>query len=536
MLSAVFFFLYFKCLKDFHLEMTVEKLFCLILLLSLITLSHVFTLVVAWSLLFSSLFIKIINKGSKKEILRKYLFILITPFSICLYYVWNVVNLKIIFSQLGAIVRPYLFQRPLLSNFLWDILGFYFLWDSHNTLFENIYENIYPCLFCLIDILSICGIIYYFFFFKERKKSSFTSVLIIFSLFMVSFHALSFLPPSMKIFFFKPEYLTVRYIIFLLFVLMYFACLFLECDYIKKNKNIRLVICIILILFCFSETCKRVISSDANMGMFEKISESENLEKLWIWIWENNKIEHSRVVYQNTNYSGNPEKNPFFISHIMALSSVETGVNQIVAPNCCNNESNFLKNITTDQNRLFGVKIEKISDSEVVDYMKTFNAEFIVSCEPALQKKLQSSGYFTHAASFPPFSIFRVRGVECSEMFEFSEPVSLFNFNEERDDRIVMDFENISEENTLQIKISYHPYWRAYINGNEVLINKNKNGLMEIDIFESGRMKLELEYSSFNYFTVFISGLSIIVLICSWIYFLRKKSGKDAFEVENNIN
>lgn len=79
--------------------------------------------------------------------------------------------------------------------------------------------------------------------------------------------------------------------------------------------------------------------------------------------------------------------NPLYYSRIMTLSAMKTGVCQLL---CSSVGENWLdiKKFSMDNHSIFGKPVKEISDIELYNYMRLFNAHYIVSCEEQLREKL----------------------------------------------------------------------------------------------------------------------------------------------------
>lgn len=132
-----------------------------------------------------------------------------------------------------------------------------------------------------------------------------------------------------------------------------------------------------------------------------------------------------------------------------------------------------------------------------------------------------------------PFDIFEMADKDKNKVFEFSSDTR-YNISVWKNNCIVMNIENYSPDNLLLLKISWHPYWRAYIDDKEISVIMNKFGLMEIDLaLKKGNIRLEVRYNSFNTFTVTVSLISLFFALGLLGYFYSKELRREVAPVLN---
>jgi hypothetical protein len=510
---------FFRLIEIFHNDMSMYNLLKASLLLSLIMPAHIFSLIASFIFLFSSFFIKLLSGGKKKEILVKYALLSIIPFLINIYYFYSLITNKIVFSAFDMIGKPP--QHPTYSSsaLIWEILNCSFIWNSNVTFSVNIYNNIVFFLFFLIDLLAFAGLVYYFKYERKKDSTSFGLVMIVFSLIIMFIHSICYLPEKFQILFLTQEYLTARLMVFFLLVVLYFAAKFFNNI---KTGHLRKVFYILLIILTCFEFSKRVSVAERTLSLFDKIPVSEQVKDLWTWLGENIDRNEGRIVYQDTYFTGSPDM-PFFFSHIMILSAVNTGLPQLVCTHSIESPCANSRQLFMEKNCIFGLPVNKLSDMQIYKLMKLFNGHYIVSCEDNLRNKLSISNLFLLKSSFPPFTVFEVKNKNSITLFEFNHIGTKYDILSWKDNHMVLNIENPAENNTMLLKITWHPYWKAFINNKEAAVSRNQIGFMEINLPEKGNLKVELKYNSFNIVTFFIGLAALLCSTGGFIYFYCRR-------------
>jgi hypothetical protein len=277
----------------------------------------------------------------------------------------------------------------------------------------------------------------------------------------------------------------------------------------------------LIILTCF-EFSKRVSVAERTLSLFDKIPVSEQVKDLWTWLGENIDRNEGRIVYQDTYFTGSPDM-PFFFSHIMILSAVNTGLPQLVCTHSIESPCANSRQLFMEKNCIFGLPVNKLSDMQIYKLMKLFNGHYIVSCEDNLRNKLSISNLFLLKSSFPPFTVFEVKNKNSITLFEFNHIGTKYDILSWKDNHMVLNIENPAENNTMLLKITWHPYWKAFINNKEAAVSRNQIGFMEINLPEKGNLKVELKYNSFNIVTFFIGLAALLCSTGGFIYFYCRR-------------
>ena len=163
----------------------------------------------------------------------------------------------------------------------------------------------------------------------------------------------------------------------------------------------------------------------------------------------------------------------------------------------------------TDSRAIFGRSLSSITDVEISGWMKVLNSRFIVSSEPVLEERLQRSELFSRQRSFGTFSVFKLKDYE-PEWIVFRAKDTQSDWMRFEDQLLVLNIENQSPGNKANLKIAYHPYWRADIDEEPVSIEPDNYGMMDVLLKEKGPLRLRLYYNSKNKAALFISFLSLV--------------------------
>lgn len=251
--------------------------------------------------------------------------------------------------------------------------------------------------------------------------------------------------------------------------------------------------------------------ADAASVTLDKSANMSYVRDVWSWINDNIKGESSRITYQST--LGNVDDPVLKRSDVFALSGIFTKVPQIGVFRSASPfpQEFFMRN---DHGSIFGRETGSVGAPFVRDTMEYFNSSYIVTVEPDLRNKLETSDIFVKEARMGPFDIFRLKN-PIEKWIAFTKEGE-YKIDEFTDEKVVVDIHNNSVDNEAFIKIAYHPMWKAALNGKSVPIKHDAHSLMKIELPEKGDFRLELAFNSFSPVLVsfsFLSFLSAALLI-----------------------
>ena len=279
-----------------------------------------------------------------------------------------------------------------------------------------------------------------------------------------------------------------------------------------RRKSLVITACAVPLLFSifFHYT---YFGRDASRTL-EESPQMPNVYKVWDWVNENIPPGEQRIVYQNT--VGNVNDPIFERSDVFALSGVFTKVPQIGVSRSASPfpQEKYMRN---DRGRIFGKPLDSTDPSYVREMMSHFNAGHIVTVEHDLGNMLGKSDLFSKEADFGIFSIFKLKEFT-SEWISFKDDAD-YKIEKFENQRLIFNVWNEDTDNKAFIKVAYHPFWRAELNGkpaNIILWDKKRFGLMTICLPRKGVYKIDLSFDSRNPFGP-LSLLSFITCILAII-------------------
>ena len=509
--------IFFMVLHKYSYCITLKKTALLGILLAVIILSHLFTAIIAFSLVF--IFLLINRPRSLESALKRRLhylcFFLIPIFGIAIsfFYIYSLWETNWYFRPMGS-------PKPLLLGISWTCKGFFGgferfftmeqLFSRHYVEFLTGFSKSFLINFPLI-IRDLFGVYGMWFFWRERSSLypnknflTATAVVTVFSLLL--FSDLLFLIPAWKYVPFIPNMLSNRFLVYAHLGLLIFAGHGLS-RFFKKNNKIRRVIFVsLLALFVVSSLAHKSIYVKIGAVTFDKLPASRHLIDLWTWVAKNVNPSNTRIVYQNT--VGNSKDPILGKSNIFSLAGLYNSVSQIGGMMAASPypTERFTR---TDNKTLFDKKIPYLDDLEIAGKMKDFNSRFIVSSEPVLREKLQNSNLFNNEQNFGQFSVFGLNDFT-SRWVEFKYKDTNSDWVRFEDQLLELNINNKNANNWARIQVAFHPYWKARLNGKFVPIESGKYGLIKVFLEETGILRLKLSYDSKKRIPFIISSLSLV--------------------------
>lgn len=223
----------------------------------------------------------------------------------------------------------------------------------------------------------------------------------------------------------------------------------------------------------------------------EDVGELENVNKVWTWVKNNVSPDESRVFYQNT-YGNSPDVD-LIDSHIFALSTHNTKIESVGGWQ--GGFPTISKRIYSGSGQLFESTVEKIEASEIAEVLSVYNAKYFVTSEKQLEEKLDNSEFFIKNESFGSFSIFSLDGYSPTWIRINDEDVNSVVIRNEIEHKI-FSFQAIDKNSLITAKVTYHPYWKAFVNGKQVEVGRNDFGMINLALNQSGPVVLELIYEN----------------------------------------
>ena len=500
-------FIFLDVLDRSILNLTRKKVMILGLLLGFIILTHLYVAIFAFLLLVIYAFPYAKYVIESKRYLGKiclYVFIPTIAFLVSLYYLYGFVVSRNYFADIAT--------KDLFTGLIWSAKSFFSPIERGPTFFLTLAINM-P-IFARI-LFSFFGV---FLFFRETNSKIkrflnctiafiFVSVVLFSDIFANLFSWWSNIP-------FIGDLQTNRFLIYIQIGMYIFAAfgLFKILTKIRKKK-----------LFIFIFTSLLAISFLAHYAHFaryttrtlEESDKMEDIKKVWSWINDNVPEGVSRVVYQNT--IGNMEDPILNRSDVFALSGVFANIPQIGVARSASPfpQEKFMRN---DHGRIFGKPVEFADIVYMKDIMYRFNAPYIVTVEPTLEKKLKGSNIFFHEQKIGEFDIFKLKSFQ-ENWLTFKKPAS-YKVEVIENHALTFSISNKSTGNEAFLKFSYHPLWQAFLNKNPVEIQQDSYGMMKLALADKGEYLLELKYKPINYLLAIIS----LVTFGFCVFILAKKT------------
>ena len=504
--------------KNFN-NLDIKKISILGLLFGLIILAHPFVMIAAAALIGCSLLLHIIRKKNFIENLWKHTLIGIIGILTSWFYLYPY------YDTYGWYRTEYGWGLGAsITEILYKLVGIFFTLKP-NTEFlaplmqgnyiraisifgESIYSNL-PML--IADALFILGI-YYYFKNKDENKTllDLTFLFIIVSLilgtgfwFLFDFgHQIPFLGAA----------LTYRFVYTAKIGLLIFSAYGMK-KFIENKKIDNILIIKKKTLAIFTIT---VIILGLIVGVYgipKEYSETSGTtpifgETLEMYNWvKNNITDDSRIFIQNT-YGNVKEPLITYDSIMPVMANHYTGKNFIgsfyatVFPL----ENKF----NTEDNKIFGIKINEIKDEELIKNLQTYNIKHLIAIDPNLKKRLESSKNFKLIYESKNYKIYEL--LNYNPEYITSENNIEYEIIKFEDQEINLNIKNEYENNKITIKTAEHPYWKAYINDKDIDITKDENELMQIKI-PKGEYLLNIEYKPVKLINILISVITILFVI-----------------------
>ena len=499
-LAIGLFFIFFHFLDKNIGKMTIRKALTLGLLLGLLIPTHLYVAMFGFILLLIY-GVPYISGAFRNRIFFKqsliYACIPLSALMISSYYLYGFIIPRDYFEKLGA--------EPFTEGIIWGLKSFFGPLESVNSVSTF-----------MINIPIIARIIFSFFgvyiFFKKMKELNSDTKRILWSTFwFILISLLLFSDILARIGWWqKIPFVTTlqigRLLIYIQIGLYIFAAYGLGrfFEILRRRRKLVMTACGIPILLSifFHYSC---LAGDASRTL-DQSPEMSNVYKVWDWVDKNIPAKEGRIVYQNT--VGNINDPILRRSDVFALSGVFTDIPQIGVsrPASPFPQEKYMRN---DHGHIFGEKLDGKNADFIESRMRDFNAGYIVSVEPKLKTKLDKSGLFSRETGFSAFSVFRLKDFK-SKWIDFKGSADYKNLKLDNQS-VKINIENKSANNETFIKIAYHPFWRARLNGEPIKIHQGKYSLMKIYLPKEGFYKLNLSFNSFNPFWVAVSLVSLAV-------------------------
>jgi len=231
-----------------------------------------------------------------------------------------------------------------------------------------------------------------------------------------------------------------------------------------------------------------------------------DIRRVWTWLQGSHQSDWGRVYVQDT-FQLTPGANGLGASHVLALTSRETGVRQLgatygVAP--------YTTTLWTGSefSTLFGKFLRKPDDIQyVVNNAWYANVTHILTSDPRTAGLLKGSGKFDLLYSSGRFDVLRWRQYN-SSWVNGSQDGRLFEGTHFATGRVSIPLNGLADSAGFLVKASYHPAWRL-INNSRAILAPHPSGLIMATDIQPGQSTLDLEFKP-SYWPNLISLLAIL--------------------------
>ena len=220
-----------------------------------------------------------------------------------------------------------------------------------------------------------------------------------------------------------------------------------------------------------------------------------------------NITDDSRIFIQNT-YGNVKEPLITYDSIMPVMANYYTGKN--FAGSFYATVFPLENKFNTEDNKIFGIKINEIKEEELIKNLKNYNIRYLIAIDPNLKNRLDNSKNFKEIYGSENYKIYELNNYK-SEYITSDKKIE-YNILKFKDQEINIHIINKYDNNKIIIKIAEHPYWKAFIDGKELDITKDENELMSIKI-PKGEYLLNIEYRPLKLEYIIISIITILSII-----------------------
>ncbi len=288
-----------------------------------------------------------------------------------------------------------------------------------------------------------------------------------------------------------------------------------ENNFFYKKRNIIALFFVLFILINFNSYYpqEKIVKTSESSALYK-----EEVMPLWSWIKNNVNGKETRVLYQSFWKNTDSE---YDSNSIHAMSVHFTNVNFIGGWTGGTPNPTEFTLTSTKGNRFLGKTIETISNEEIIARLKMLNVKYVVTIEPKLKNKIELSNNFKKEYSIGRFTVYSLNNYN-PKWFDFKYPTE-YTINTFESQNIDITIENTIKDNKVLVKIANNPYWHAYLNNKEIEVKDNGFGLMEIELQESGNLKLVYDPTRKPYILLSFIGLILVIFLSIYIVIQRNK-------------
>jgi hypothetical protein len=211
----------------------------------------------------------------------------------------------------------------------------------------------------------------------------------------------------------------------------------------------------------------------------------DELVGVWNFVRERVPASDSRVLYEELEGIGFLDGG---YTNLTALSTAMTGVGSITTQRLKTSFSLREPAVFPDDNPLGSI-------TRVGDLMRDLNCAYLVVWHPMITQKLLAGGEFTRVYESRQrlFSVLQLNDYHPQWVRLEQGTDGPAKVVTSQNERIVLQLYNSVPHNRLRLKISYHPFWSARVNGREAPLTERER-MLEIADLPKGDLVVELRF------------------------------------------
>jgi hypothetical protein len=238
----------------------------------------------------------------------------------------------------------------------------------------------------------------------------------------------------------------------------------------------------------------------------------DDIQELWTWL-ESHNGSLGRVFVQDT-FMTEPRAHPFVRSHVLALTSHESGVRQIgpyysIVPyktrHIANGEVGEVLGLPVGRDYYEEYPLERRL-AELRRRLEVTNTTRLVMADPNDTQVLVEEGIGEVIWSKGRYTVLRVNEESSGWVSADGADVRVKQWSP---GHVVFDLNSASGGTTVLVKQSYHPGWSV---SPGVTISQSRDGLLELSVENPAQSNITLVWKPYNA-PMWISGFGFVVLL-----------------------
>ncbi len=272
---------------------------------------------------------------------------------------------------------------------------------------------------------------------------------------------------------------------------------------IKKYKKVLYLTLLGMLIIPLMFITINIPNKSLTQTSSSSITFNEAIETI---LWINNTVDpyKTRVFDQNTYGNSNIERK----NMILSISPIYTKVNFLTS--WITRVYHTEEFLITETGVIGKNKIENVSINEFKNILITYNSKYVITSDKILKNKLLSSKDFILEKEGKTFSVFNFKDYN-PLWISYEKPLD-YNISFINNDKIEFLI-NSSNKQNIELKFSYHPYWKI---NNNIKIYETSNKLIGLEI-PKGRTNFTLEFIAIPKIFEIISLVTLCIVIIAII-------------------